>query len=143
MTQSLTKGHCRCFPVNIAKFLKTPILKTSVNGCFWKSAPQRQIYRREVIPEFYYSFKHFTILNFAMMEWFCYVTCFAKVFLLLFFFSLKHDIFITKKLFYNTSQVRYYHFFIVEINVKSVNLIQTSKLNRKLLSPWWRTIRFL
>ena len=65
-----------------------------------------------------------------MMEWFCYVTCFAKVFLLLFFFSLKHDIFITKKLFYNTSQVRYYHFFIVEINVKSVNLIQTSKLNK-------------
>ena len=67
--------------------------KTSVNRCFWKSAPQWQIYRREVIPEFYYPFKPFSILNFAKTEWFCYATCFAKVFLL-FFFSLQHDIFV-------------------------------------------------
>ena len=52
------------------------------------------------------------ILNFAMTEWFCYVTCFAKTFLLL--------------LFHNTHQVRCYHFFIVEIIVESVNLIQMS-----------------
>ena len=25
----------RCFPVNTAEFLGTPILKTSANGCFW------------------------------------------------------------------------------------------------------------
>ena len=42
-----------------------------------------------------------------MTEWFCYVTCFAKVFLLLFFFSLNYDIFIIKKLFHNTHQVSY------------------------------------
>ena len=36
-----------------------------------------------------------------MTEWFCYVTCFTKVFLLLFVYSLKHDIFIIKKLFHN------------------------------------------
>ena len=52
------------------------------------------------------------IVNFAMTEWFCYVTCFAKTFLLL--------------LFHNTHQVRCYHFFIVEIIVESVNLIQMS-----------------
>ena len=47
----------RCFPVNIAKFLRT--WKTSANGGFWKSVIQRQIYQREVIPEFYYPFKIF------------------------------------------------------------------------------------
>ena len=35
--------------------------KVSVNSYFWKSAPQWQ---REVIPEFHYSFKPFSILNF-------------------------------------------------------------------------------
>ena len=34
------------------------------------------------------------------------------------------NIFIIKKLFYNTHQVRCYHFFIVEIIVESVNLIE-------------------
>ena len=42
-----------------------------------------------------------------------YVTCFAKIFLLM--------------LFHNTHQVRWYHFFIVEIIVDRVNLIQKSK----------------
>ena len=64
-----------------------------------------------------------------MMEWFYYGTCFAKIFLL--------------PLFHNIHQVRCYHFYIVEIVAESVNLIQMSKQNRKLLSPWWRTIRFL
>ena len=50
------------------------------------------------------------------------------------FFSLKHDIFIIRKLFHNTPQVRCYHFFIAEVIVESVNLIQMSKQNRKLLS---------
>ena len=67
-----------------------------------------------------------SILNFAMTKRFCYVACFARVFIIV-FFSLKHDIFVIKKLFYNTHQVRCHHFFIVEIIVESVNLIQMSK----------------
>ena len=31
---------------------------------------------------FFYPFKPFNILNFAMIEWLCHATCFAKVFLL-------------------------------------------------------------
>ena len=58
----------------------------------------------EVIPEFYYTFKAFSTQNFT--------------------FSLKHDIFIIKKFFYSTHQVRCYHFFIVEIIIENVNLIQ-------------------
>ena len=42
--RSVKKDLHRCFPVNIAKFLRT--WKTSANGCFWKSALQRQIYQR-------------------------------------------------------------------------------------------------
>ena len=52
-----------------------------------------------------------------MRELFWYVTCFAKVFLLLFFFS-QTWYFIIKELFRNTYQVRYCHFFIIEIVVK-------------------------
>ena len=85
----------------------------------WTTAPENQhtqwqIYRREVNIEFYYPFKPFSILNFAIT--FCYVTGFGKIFLflLLFFCSLKH-------------QVRCYHFFIDEIIVESVNLIRMSK----------------
>ena len=57
-----------------------------------------------------------------MAKWFFRGTCFAKVFLLL-FFSLKqfYLIFITKKMFYNvvhtSHQVRHYNFFIVEVNL--------------------------
>ena len=43
------------------------------------------------------------------------------------FFPLKHGIFGIRKLFHNTHQARYYHFFIVEVIVESVNLIQMSK----------------
>ena len=81
-----------------------------MKGCFWKSAPQWQIYRRELLPKFYYPFKPLSILNFTITKWSCYVTCFAKVFLVL-LFSLKHDTFIIKK--FNTHQVRCYHLFIV------------------------------
>ena len=48
-----------------------------------------------------------------MKEDFGYVTCFPKVIV---FFD---DIFIIKKLVYNTSQVRCYHFFIVANIVES------------------------
>ena len=61
--------------------------KTSVNNCFWKSSPQWQIFRRKVILESFHLFRHFSTLNFSMTEWFYHVTCFAKVFLLLFFLS--------------------------------------------------------
>ena len=47
---------------------------------------------------FFYSFKTFSVLNFAMAEWFCHVTCFSKVYPILFFFSYKHGIFIIKRL---------------------------------------------
>ena len=57
-----------------------------------------------------------------------YVTCFVKIFLLL-YFSLKHDICIKK----NTSS-EIYHFFIVETIAESVHLIQVSKWNRKLIT---------
>ena len=53
----------------------------------WKSAAHWQIYWREVIPEIFYPFKLFRILNFAMTKWFCPVTGFVKVSLLLFFLS--------------------------------------------------------
>ena len=46
-----------------------------------------------------YSFKPFSILNYAMVEWLYHATCFNKVCLILFFFFLhKCDIFIIKKL---------------------------------------------
>ena len=70
-----------------------------------------------------------------MTKWFCHVACFANAFLLLFLFSVKHDIFILKKekkLIFNIHQVRCYLFFIVEIIVESVNLIKMAVQNLKL-----------
>ena len=55
-----------------------------------------------------------------MMEWFCHVTCFAKVSLLL----LKSC---NIKVITFLSQMRRYHFFLVEIIVESENLIQMLK----------------
>ena len=52
---------------------------------------------------------------------------FCQAFSVIAFFPVKYDIFIIIKLFYNTHQVRCYHFFIVEVIVESVNLIQMSK----------------
>ena len=81
----------KCFPVNFCEiskntfFHRTPLVATSgnltkvVNFCF------------------FYPFIYFSILNFAMAEWFCHVTCFSKVYVILSFFSYKHDIFIIKK----------------------------------------------
>ena len=79
------KGQRRCFPVNNAKFLKTCILKNICERLLLKISTSVTNLPKEVIPEFYYPFKHFGILNFAMAEWlFCQS-----------FFSLKHDFFIT------------------------------------------------
>ena len=68
--------------MNVAKFLRTPILK---NICEWLllkiSTLVTNFTEGRLIPEFDFPFKPFSILNFAMTEWFCYVTCFAKTFL--------------------------------------------------------------
>ena len=82
----------------------------------WTALSENQHFRQ--YPNFNILLK--LILNFAMAKWFCYVTCFAKIFLLL--------------LFHNTYQVICYHFFIVELLLKVRSW--------KLWSPWWRTIRF-
>ena len=83
--------------------------------------------------EFFLSF-YFSILSFlnlAMTKWFCCVTCSRYFYLYI------------KKLFCNvTHQMRCYHFSIVKIINEDVSLIEMSKLNRKVLSPWWRVINF-
>ena len=135
-------SHCRCF---IKEGLQGPAkvffcenCKTFNNTYFEKhlrtAASENQ---KEVTPEPYYPFKPFIMLNFAITKWFCYVTCFTKVFLLLFFFSQTWYFCLKKVVSYeNTYQVRCYHFFIVEIIDESMNLVQMTKYNRKLLSPW-------
>ena len=55
----------RCFPVNFVKFLRTSFF---IKHLWWLLL---QIYRREVISDCFYPFKHFSILNFAITEWFC------------------------------------------------------------------------
>ena len=55
-----------CEYCNMQSFLRTPILK---NICE-RLLLQQQIYRREVIFEFYYLFKAISILNFAMADCF-------------------------------------------------------------------------
>ena len=57
-----------------------------------------------------------------MTEWFCYATCFTKVFFGYCFFLLNKIL-----SFPNTHQVRFYHFFNVENVVESVNLIKMLK----------------
>ena len=85
----------RCFPANFVKFLRPPFF---IEHLWWLL---QQIYWSGVISGFSYPFKLFSILNFAMAECFCHVTCFSMVYLILFFlffFMYKHDIFIIKKL---------------------------------------------
>ena len=121
------------FPVNIAKFLRTSILKNICKRLFLQISISVTNLLRGGNSWILLPFKPYSILNLCNM--------FRQGFYVVaFFFS---NIFIIKKLFHNTHQVRYYHFFIVEVIVESVNLIQMSKWNRKLLSTWWRTIRFL
>ena len=82
----------RCFLLNFVKFQRTPFF---IEHLWWLLL---QIYWREVISDYLYPFKPFNFLNFAMAEWFCHVTCFSKVYPILFFFSYKHGIFIIKRL---------------------------------------------
>ena len=62
--------------MNFVKFLKAPFF---IEHIWWLLL---QTYRREVISDFFNQFKPFSILNFAMAEWFCHATCF---YLILFF----------------------------------------------------------
>ena len=89
-----------CFPVNIAKFLRTSILKKNFRLLLKISTSVTNL-PRGGNSWIFYPFKPFSILDFAMTEWFCWVTSFAKVFLL--FFSLKqfYDTVIRNKLFGN------------------------------------------
>ena len=66
----------RCFPVNLAKFLRTPILKNICERLLLKISTLVQIYRKELIPEFYYPFKIFQYPKFC--QCFCYVTCIPR-----------------------------------------------------------------
>ena len=66
------------------------------------------------------------------------VIAFSSQTVLLYFYHKKSCL-----IMYFTYQVKCCHFFIVEIIVESVNLIQMSKQNRKVLSLSWRTIKFL
>ena len=87
----------------------------------------REISERDnswIFLSFYFSILSF--LNLAMTKWFCCVTCSRYFYLYI------------KKLFCNvTHQMRCYHFSIIN---EDVSLIEMSKLNRKVLSPWWRVI---
>ena len=120
--------------MNIAKLLRTPHLKNICERLLLKmSTCVTNLPRREATPRFYYPFKPFSILNFTYKGMVLLCNMFCKGFSAL-FFSLKHYIFIIKKLFYNTHQVRYYHFIIVEAIAESMNVMQMSKYNKKLLS---------
>ena len=104
-----------------------------------------------------YPFKPFSILNFAITELFCHVTCFAKNFLLLFFFS---HIFFTKKLFYNTHQsevlpflhrwvccwkcefdtdvkIENYYHYVEEQLIKVHSKVWDNFWRLKVLQKWW------
>ena len=110
-------GRCRWIWMSVGEC-------TVYSYTFWKAFSQT--YREEVLPQIYYLFKPFKYPKFCYDEKILLCSMFCQSFYYC-FFSLKHDIFVIKKLFYNTHQVRCYHFFIVEIIVESVNLIQMSK----------------
>ena len=96
--------------LNIAKFLRTPNLKSICERLFlmW------HIYRRKVIPNFCILLN---LLVSSMLQALCYCwkSCNIKV---VTFLSLRSY----------THQVRCYHYFIVDIIVECVNLIQMAKL---------------
>ena len=90
---ALQKKACqhRCFNVNVAKFLRTPILKNICERLLLKiSTSETNLSKGGIIHDFFYPSKPFSILNFAMTEWFCYVTCFAKIFLSMLCYFITH-----------------------------------------------------
>ena len=83
-------------------FQRTPLVAGSTN------------YRKEEIPDFLNPFKPFTILYFAMAERFCHVTCFSKVYLIL-YFSRTNMIFLSQKVVTWKLQ----HFYLKEVMMLS------------------------
>ena len=64
---------------SIAKILRTPILKNICERLLLKISFSVTNLTKGGNFWFFYPFNPFGILNFAMTEWFCHVTCFAKV----------------------------------------------------------------
>ena len=82
----------KCFLVNFVKFPRKPFF---IEHLWWLLL---QIYlRKGANSDFFYSFKSFGILNFTMLEWFCHLTCFSTVYLILWccFFSCTSMIFLS------------------------------------------------
>ena len=98
--------------MKIAKFLRAPNIKNICERPLLKISTSVTNLLKEVIPEFYYPFKR---NGFVMQH------VLPRFFSVIVFFSQ------TISAFYNTHQVRCYHFFIVEIIVESVNLIKMLK----------------
>ena len=86
-----------CRPETLAQVFSCEFCEISKNTFFHRTPLLLQNYRREVISDFFYPFKPFSILNFAMAEWFSHVTCFNKVYLILFFFLVQTWCFYHKK----------------------------------------------
>ena len=101
----------KCFSLKFSKFLRSPFFKEQLqwlllrlNSCFQRSPEQKPVplsaidtrfsWKKVFVSTsvtnltkgsnfwFFYPFKPFNILNFAMTEWLCHATCFAKIFLL-------------------------------------------------------------
>ena len=99
-----------------------------MKGCFWKSAPQWQIYRREVILEFYYPFKFcYDGMVLLCMNMLCQDFCYCY-----FITHIKWDVIISSSLrlllkvwIWYRSQNRIYHHhgeqlgFYKKINIKT------------------------
>ena len=70
---ALYKKACRhtCFNVNVAKFLRTPILKNIFERLLLKiSTSETNLSKGGVIHDFFYPVISFSILNFAMTDGF-------------------------------------------------------------------------
>ena len=63
--ESMSFSKLRSFPVNVAKFLRIPILKNFCERLLLKISTPVAIYQREVSPDFITVLKSFSILNFV------------------------------------------------------------------------------
>ena len=97
----------RCFPMIFVKFLRIPF---SIEHLWWLLLQITQG-RWFLI----YPFTHFSILNFAMAEWFCHATCFNKVYLVLFFFLVQTWYFCHEKI----GTWKFQHFYHKEVMMLS------------------------
>ena len=101
----------RYFPVNFVKFLRPSFF---IDHLLWLPL---QIYRRQVIPEFYQAYPFQFSYGYESFDGM----------ILLCINMLSQYFSVTVNIFHNTHQVRCYHFLIVEVVAESVNLTQISK----------------